>query len=164
MGRLQGTRRMAAGFFCCCLCLPAVAQQDTVKVATLPEAAAPEKVAASPEAAVPEKASRPDFETALKKGDTKILASTFHATIELSMPEKKQANYAKAQAEQVIKKFLEDNKPSDCVQTHRFIREGEESTVSTLYTSTGNYRLSIRMRPVEGALRVFSIRIEEDND
>ncbi|MBQ5996328.1 MAG: DUF4783 domain-containing protein [Bacteroidales bacterium] len=176
MGRIQRIRRVAAGLFCCCLCLPAVAQQDTVEVVapsegtmpdqvvTAPDAATPEKVLTPPASATPAKGSRPDFEAALKKSDIKVLANTFHATIELYMPEKKQASYAKAQAEQIIKKFLEDNKPSDCVQTHRFSREGEESTVSTLYTSKGNYRLSIRMRPIEGALRIFSIRIEEDND
>lgn len=106
----------------------------------------------------------PDFDGALKKGDVKTVAKSFHATVELDLPDKKQTNYAKAQAEQIVRKFFEENKPLDCVRTQQFRHEEDECTVSALSTSNGNYRLSIRVRPVQNAPRIFSIRIEKQND
>lgn len=106
----------------------------------------------------------PDFDRSLQSGDVKALAKSFHATVELDLPDKKQTNYAKAQAEQIIRKFFEDNKPLNCVRTQQFRHEEDECTVSALTTSCGNYRLTIRVRPVQGTQRIFSIRIEKQND
>lgn len=106
----------------------------------------------------------PDFSDAFKKGDVRTLAKFFHSTIELVMPSKSRANYAKAQAEQIIQKFFDENEPSNFIQTHQINRENDECTLATLYTDQGKFRITIRMRPAEEVYHIFSIRIEDDND
>ena len=106
----------------------------------------------------------PDVCLLFKKADVKAVAKLFNPVIELAMPESSQPTYARAQAEQILKKFFDEKKPFNCVQTHRLTRDNDDCTVARLYTEKGMFRLSVRMRPVEGALRIYSIQIAEDND
>lgn len=98
----------------------------------------------------------------LKNGDAPTLASYFHATIDLTIIQK-QGTYSKSQGEQVVKNFFSENKPSAFTVNHDGTSgEGSKYIIGTLTTSSGNYRVYIYFKNLNGSELIQTLRFELD--
>ncbi len=96
----------------------------------------------------------------LKTGDAPTLAGYFHATIDLTVIQK-QGTYSKSQAEQVVKSFFSENKPSDFTVNHNGTSgEGSKYIIGSLTTSTGEYRVYIYFKNLNGEELIQTLRFE----
>jgi hypothetical protein len=99
---------------------------------------------------------------ALKNGDAPALSAYFHATIDLTVIQK-QATYSKSQAEQVVKNFFTENKPSAFTVNHNGTSgEGSKYIIGTLTTSSGDYRVYIYFKNLNGSELIQTLRFELD--
>jgi hypothetical protein len=117
-----------------CLCLPLVTSQTSVDI----------------------------ISAALKNGDAPALSAYFHATIDLTVLQK-QGTYSKSQAEQVVKNFFSENKPSAFAVNHSGTSgEGSKYIIGALTTSTGEYRVYIYFKNLNGEELIQTLRFEFD--
>jgi hypothetical protein len=100
-----------------------------------------------------------DITLSLKAGNAAELAEHFHSNVELIILEEEDV-YSKSQAEQIIRKFFSEHKPSG----FRVIHEGEKGryAIGSLNTSKANYRVYILMKEQENRLLIHQLRIEEE--
>jgi hypothetical protein len=99
---------------------------------------------------------------ALKNGDAPALSAYFHATIDLTVIQK-QGTYSKSQAEQVVKNFFAENKPSAFTVNHSGTSgEGSKYIIGALVTSTGEYRVYIYFKNLNGEELIQTLRFELD--
>ncbi len=103
-----------------------------------------------------------DISNALKTGNAPGLSAYFHSTIDLTIIQK-QGTYSKSQAEQVVQNFFGDNKPSNFAVNHSGTSgEGSKYIIGALTTSTGEYRVYIYFKNLNGAELIQTLRFELD--
>jgi len=99
---------------------------------------------------------------ALKNGDAPALSAYFHTTIDLTVVQK-QATYSKSQAEQVVKNFFSENKPSAFTVNHNGTSgEGSKYIIGTLTTSSGDFRVYIYFKNLNSNELIQTLRFELD--
>ena len=96
----------------------------------------------------------------LKSGDSKMVASHFNETIEMTILERESV-CSKAQGEQILKEFFTRNKPSDFKITHQG-GEGSVYAIGQMSTSTGNFRVYFLLKPKGNTPLISQLRIEKD--
>ncbi len=103
-----------------------------------------------------------DISTALKTGNAKLLSTYFHSTIDLTIIQK-QGTYSKSQGEQVVQNFFNDNKPSNFTVNHNGTSgEGSKYIIGTLSTSTGEYRVYVYFKNINGVELIQTLRFEQE--
>jgi hypothetical protein len=109
---------------------------------------------ASPAKMIPE-----SIVLAFQAGNATELAKHFNTSIELVILEEENV-YSKTQAEQIIRKFFSDNKPSSFTVIFEGGKEPSKYAIGKLVTSTGPYRVYILIKENEGSPLIHQIRIE----
>ncbi len=97
---------------------------------------------------------------ALKNGNSKALSELFTSNVDLAVEDVDDV-FSKSQAEQILKKFFEKNKPT----AFKIVHEGKsrqdiEYKIGDLETSGGSYRVTINMKSVSGKMYIHQLRIE----
>ncbi len=97
---------------------------------------------------------------AMKTGNSKELAEHFIPNIDLTVKEASDV-YSKAQAEQIVRKFFNDNPPVDLVIEHNGVSKlGDKYFIGILRTRTGYFRVTFFLKKTDGDLQVKQLRIE----
>ena len=106
----------------------------------------------------------PDIQAALKSGYAGALADHFTESIDLTIIDEDGA-YSKAQAEQILKKFFEENKPLSFTIKHSgSSQRGDQYKIGDLKTTKGSYRVSIYIRKQGDRNQIFRLWIEENEE
>ncbi|MBL7110981.1 MAG: DUF4783 domain-containing protein [Bacteroidales bacterium] len=99
---------------------------------------------------------------AFQAGNATELAKHFNTSIELVILEEEDI-YSKTQAEQIIRKFFSDNKPSSFTVIFEGGKEPSKYAIGKLVTSTGPYRVYLLIKENEGSPLIHQIRIEAED-
>jgi hypothetical protein len=101
-----------------------------------------------------------DITNALKTGNAPALAVYFHATVDLTIIQK-QGTYSKSQGEQIVQNFFNENKPAGFTINHNGTSgEGSKYIIGALNSSTGEYRVYIYFKNLNGAELIQTLRFE----
>ena len=99
---------------------------------------------------------------ALTKGDAKAISSYFNTSVELIYSER-QAVYGKAQAEQILRTFFNDNaapnREFNYKPLHTGIRDNAQFCIGELHTGKGSYRVTILLKDQ----RILQMKIESND-
>ena len=97
---------------------------------------------------------------AMKTGNSKELAEHFIPNLDLTVKDASDV-YSKAQAEQIIRKFFNDNPPTDLAIEHTGVSKlGDKYFIGILRTTNGQYRVTFFLKKTEKAFQVKQLRIE----
>ena len=97
---------------------------------------------------------------ALSSGNSKDLAALFIANIDLTVKENGDV-YSKAQAEQILRKFFNENPPVGHVIEHSGVsKSGDKYFIGILRTRTGHFRTTFFLKKVDEGFQVKQLRIE----
>ena len=99
---------------------------------------------------------------AFEAGNAAELAKHFNTSIELIILEEEDV-YSKTQAEQIIRKFFSDNKPSSFTVIFEGGKEPSKYAIGKLVTSTGPYRVYLLIKETKGSPLIHQIRIEAED-
>jgi len=116
--------------------------------------------------AVDQSSTVPDeIYTAIKAGNSKVLAKYFNANVELVIIDK-EGVYSKTQAELILRDFFSKNIPSNLVKRHegKSGKEASKYVICTLTTSKGQYRVYFVMKNSNGEFTIHQFRIENDSN
>jgi hypothetical protein len=103
-----------------------------------------------------------DYPQALRTGNFRVLASSFNANVELNFLGN-EGFYSKAQAEQILKDFMQRNVPSAYSPKHQGVsKDGSQYIIGVLETSTGLFRTYIYMQKVGEVQYIKEMRIEKE--
>ena len=86
-----------------------------------------------------------DVISAMKAGNSSLVAKYFDSNVELSMPDKSNS-YSKSQAELVLKDFFANNPVKGFDVIHKGENAGSQYCIGTLVTKSGSYRTTIFMK------------------
>ncbi|MDO9373752.1 MAG: DUF4783 domain-containing protein [Bacteroidota bacterium] len=86
-----------------------------------------------------------DVISAMKAGNSALVAKHFDSNVELSMPDKSNS-YSKSQAELVLKDFFANNPVKGFEVIHKGENAGSQYCIGTLVTKSGSYRTTIFMK------------------
>jgi hypothetical protein len=100
---------------------------------------------------------------AFRAGNAEELSKHFYNNIELILLENEDV-YSKVQAEQILKKFFADHRPSAFNIIHEGGKETSRYAIGSLTTSSGNFRVSFLIKNQDGTLLIHQLRIEEENE
>lgn len=101
---------------------------------------------------------------AMRTGNSKELASHFIPNIDLTVKETADV-YSKAQAEQIVRKFFNDNPPVDLVIEHSGVSKvGDKYYIGILRTSTGYFRVTFFLKKTDSLFQVKQLRIENSKN
>ncbi|QQR87478.1 MAG: DUF4783 domain-containing protein [Flavobacteriales bacterium] len=101
---------------------------------------------------------------ALKTGNSKLLAQHFIANIDLTTPSGSEI-YSKTQAEQILRKFFDEQQPVDMVIEHSGeSKQGDKYHIGILRTAKGYFRVTFFLKKTGEVLQVKQLRIETGND
>jgi hypothetical protein len=101
---------------------------------------------------------------AMKMGDAKELAALFINSIDLTVKETNDV-YSKAQAEQILRKFFNENPPVDVVIEHSGVsKSGDKYFIGILRTRTGYFRTTFFLKKGESGFLVKQLRIENSKN
>ena len=101
---------------------------------------------------------------AMKAGNSKDLAAHFIANIELTVKETAEV-YSKAQAEQILRKFFNDNPPVDLVIEHSGVsKSGDKYFIGILRTRDSYFRTTFFLKKTEDTFQVKQLRIENSKN
>lgn len=101
---------------------------------------------------------------AMKAGDAKELASLFIANIDLTVKDASDV-YTKAQAEQILRKFFNENPPVDLVIEHSGVsKSGDKYFIGILRTRTGYFRTTFFLKKGDAGFQVKQLRIESSKN
>lgn len=103
----------------------------------------------------------PTLVNAFKSGDSEKIAQFFNDNVDLSIGDAENL-YSSSQAEQILKNFFIKNKPSDFEIVHKGKSGVSEYFIGQLKTSTGDFRVTINGKKVNGRKVISSLAIEED--
>jgi len=99
---------------------------------------------------------------ALTNGDAKTISNYFNTSVELNYSER-QAVYGKAQAEQILRTFFNDNATANRKFTYKPLHNGTRDNVQyyigELHTGKGSYRVTFYMKDQ----RITQMRIESND-
>lgn len=101
---------------------------------------------------------------AMRTGNSKELATHFIANIDLTIKETADV-YSKAQAEQIVRKFFNDNPPVDLVIEHTGVSKvGDKYFIGILRTTNGYYRVTFFLKKTDTVFQVKQLRIENSKN
>lgn len=101
---------------------------------------------------------------ALSTGNSKELAAHFIANIDLTVKETTDV-YSKAQAEQILRKFFNDNPPVGHVIEHSGVsKSGDKYFIGILRTRTGHFRTTFFLKKTDATFQVKQLRIEDSKN
>lgn len=101
---------------------------------------------------------------AMRTGNSKELAAHFIANIDLTVKETSDV-YSKAQAEQIVRKFFNDNPPIDLVIEHSGVSKvGDKYYIGILRTRTGYFRVTFFLKKADSGFQVKQLRIENSKN
>jgi hypothetical protein len=101
---------------------------------------------------------------AMRTGNSKELAVHFIPNIDLTVKETADV-YSKAQAEQIIRKFFNDNPPVDMVIEHTGVSKvGDKYYIGILRTNTGYFRVTFFLKKTDAVFQVKQLRIENSKN
>jgi hypothetical protein len=101
-----------------------------------------------------------DIVLSFEAGNAAALAKHFHTNVELIILEEEDV-YSRSQAEQIIRKFFSQHKPS----AFKVIFEGGKNSryaIGSLDTSTASYRVYILIKKQDNTPLIHQLRIEEE--
>ncbi len=97
---------------------------------------------------------------ALSTGNSKDLTALFIANIDLTVKETGDV-YSKAQAEQILRKFFNENPPVGHVIEHSGVsKSGDKYFIGILRTRTGHFRTTFFLKKADTGFLVKQLRIE----
>lgn len=97
---------------------------------------------------------------AMKTGNSKELAEHFIPNLDLTVKDASDV-YSKAQAEQIVRKFFNDNPPTDLVIEHTGVSKlGDKYFIGILRTANGQYRVTFFLKKTDKVFQVKQLRIE----
>ena len=98
---------------------------------------------------------------ALRAGNSRELALHFIPNIDLTVVGVGDV-YSKAQAEQILRRFFDENPPVDMVIEHKGASKlGDQYYIGILRTRTGYFRVTFFLKRTTEVLQVKQLRIEE---
>lgn len=101
---------------------------------------------------------------AMKTGNAKELAATFIPNIDLTVKESSDV-YSRAQAEQILRKFFNDNPPVDLVIEHSGVSKfGDKYFIGILRTKSGYFRTTFFLKKGDEDFQVKQLRIESSKN
>ena len=101
---------------------------------------------------------------AMKTGNPKELVAHFIPNIDLTVKEVSDV-YSRAQAEQILRKFFNENAPVDLVIEHKGESKiGDKYFIGILRTRTGYFRVTIFLKKTEATYQVKQLRIENSKN
>ncbi|HRH37721.1 MAG TPA: DUF4783 domain-containing protein [Flavobacteriales bacterium] len=101
---------------------------------------------------------------ALKMGNSHDLAALFIANIDLTVKENSDV-YSKAQAEQIMRKFFNENPPVDMAIEHSGVsKSGDKYCIGILRTRSGYFRTTFFLKKTEAGFLVKQLRIENSKN
>mgnify|MGYP000557226329 CR=1 FL=1 len=107
-----------------------------------------------------------DLRTAVEKGfssaNAKLIAEHFTSNIDISLIDKENL-YSKSQAEQVLKTFFLENKPSKFTIIHQGKSASTQYYIGALITNKGGFRITVNIK-VTGKRELISHLTIEAND
>lgn len=98
--------------------------------------------------------------TSLKNGDSKTLSEYFNQNVELVVLENDNV-YSKAQAQQIVNRFFDQNTPESFTIIHQGGKEGAKYVIGNLKTNTGSFRIYFLLKTNEGKNYIHQLRIEK---
>ncbi len=98
-----------------------------------------------------------------KAGNAKELSKFFNENIELVILGKEDV-YSKSQAEQILKDFFDQHKPTSFTILFEGGKETSKYAIGSLKTSAGNYRVYFLIKKQNGATLIHRLRIEEEDE
>lgn len=115
-------------------------------------------------AALAQDAEKDRVVDAMKAGDAKELAALFIANIDLTVKETSDV-YTKAQAEQILRKFFNENPPVDLVIEHSGVsKSGDKYFIGILRARNGYFRTTFFLKKSEAGFQVKQLRIESSKN
>lgn len=98
----------------------------------------------------------------IRKGDAKELSKMFAATIEITVRDEENV-YSKAQAELIVDKFFNQNKPVSAKMLHK-VNSNPNYLFGVLILNTinGPFRVAYTLKKVENTLALIELRIETE--
>jgi hypothetical protein len=101
---------------------------------------------------------------AMRTGNSKDLAAHFIPNIDLTIKETADV-YSKAQAEQIVRKFFNDNPPVDLVIEHSGVSKlGDKYFIGILRCNTGYFRVTFFLKKTDAVFQVKQLRIENSKN
>lgn len=101
-----------------------------------------------------------DLVLSFKTGNAVTLSSYFNQNIELFVLDQDDV-YSKAQAQQIVANFFNQNKPTGFSIIHQSGKEDSKFAIGKLTTTTGGYRVSFFVKNEDGKPVIHQLRIEK---
>jgi hypothetical protein len=98
--------------------------------------------------------------SSLKSGNAKILASYFNQNVELVILNDDNV-YSKAQAEQIVTGFFNQNQPDKFTIIHQGGKEGAKYVIGNLSTRQGTFRVYFLLKKTADKDIIHQLRIEK---
>lgn len=98
--------------------------------------------------------------TSLKNGDSKTLSEYFNQNVELVVLENDNV-YSKAQAQQIVNRFFDENTPESFTVIHQGGKEDAKYVIGNLKTNTGSFRIYFLLKTNDGKSYIHQLRIEK---
>lgn len=100
--------------------------------------------------------------TAFKEGNAGELAKYFSSNIELALSDKDDI-YSKNQAKLIIEDFFRKHPPKDFNILHKGGKESSKYAIGNLFTSDGEFRITILIKTKDNVSYINQLRIEKEN-
>ena len=102
-----------------------------------------------------------DIALSFKAGNAAELAKHFHTNVELIILEEEDV-YSRSQAEQIIRKFFSEHKPSAFKVIFEGGKENSRYAIGCMQASEKEYRVYFLMKKQDGSPLIHQLRIEEE--
>ncbi len=101
--------------------------------------------------------------SAIKAGDSKVLATYFDNTVEVKIGNKEGA-YSKSQAEAIVKDFFTKNKPKSFSFKHNGPSGGNNAhyAIGSLVTDKGNFRTYVYLKKKDDKFYIQELSFENE--
>ncbi len=104
-----------------------------------------------------------DIVTCFKTGNAEMLSTFFYKNIELQILDDENV-YSKTQAEQIVKRFFQQNKPVDFEIRHQSGKDGSEYAIGILHTNKANFRVYFLIKTQEDKQYIHQLSIKKENE
>jgi len=101
-------------------------------------------------------------ETGFETANAKLIAQHFATNIDVSLLDKENL-YSKSQAEQVLKTFFLENKPTKFTIIHQGKSSTTQYYIGSLETEKGNFRITVNIKLVANKEFISHLTIESDS-
>ncbi len=102
-----------------------------------------------------------NIKKAFTNGDSKLLCSTFNNNVEIVILGK-EGSYTPTEAEAVIKRFFEQNKPKAFTLLHNGGNENSKYGIGNYQTEANMFRVYFLMKTNGTSTQVYQLRIEKE--